>query len=139
MLFLICKLGGVKHHYYLTIILTDQIPKEKVTRIGYREKKGEESVADEDFCFKISPQVTPSKYSLWKRAPQAERDPRCHQLTSQAASAVPCSLMGEQPLLPPTPAFTDADLITDFSLRCEQLSFCLRLIDIKLKLFKENS
>lgn len=29
---LICKLGGVKHQYYLTIILTDQIPKEKVTR-----------------------------------------------------------------------------------------------------------
>lgn len=101
MLLLICKLGGVKHQYYLTIILTDQIPKEKVTRTGLREKEGEESVADEDFGFKTSPQVTPSRCSLWKRAPQAERDPRCHQLTSQAASAVPRSLMGDNHCCPP--------------------------------------
>lgn len=61
--------------YYHFIILTDQML-EKGTRIEYREKERKGSVADNDFCFRISPQGTPSRCSLWKRVPQAGRDPQ---------------------------------------------------------------
>lgn len=56
--------------------------------------------------------------------PRQEGIPRCHQLTSQAASAVPCCLRGNNHLWPSL-RFVDADLIIEFSLRVNNYLFAL--------------
>ena len=69
--------------------------------------------------------------------PRQEGSPDVIQLASPAASAVPRSLSDSHgcPSLP----FRDAHLISELVLDCEQWSFCLRLVDIRLKLFQGNS
>lgn len=124
--------------YYHFIILTDQILEEKGTRIEYREKERKGSAADKDFCFRILPQGTPSGCSLWKRVPQAGRDPQMSPAHFTGCLSGALLSEGEQPslALPPLCGCWFDHWIFPV---CEQLSFCLRLVDTRLELFKENS
>ena len=67
------KASELAHYHFIT--LTGKYQRRQKPEQGIREKEGEGSVAD-TFCFSISPRVTPWRCCLWKRAPQAGRDPQ---------------------------------------------------------------
>lgn len=141
MLSLICKLEEVKHQYHHTIILSYQQIKYSRRRgpeyhIGKRKGKQvlQTKIFVSEFCLRSHLRDILSG----REHPRQEGSPDVIQFTSRAASAVPCPSTGNSQCCPSLP-FRDAHLISELALDCEQWSFCLRLVDIRLELFQGNS